>query len=198
MAKQMGIAQINKYLSRTIAPYDREEVKYCTKGAMSKVDMDIPSEKGIYVLVIFVREFLEMSIGSLGIVRLTPGYYIYIGSAMNLGGLRSRITRHLNRNKKKKYWHIDYLTVSQHVNVVGIIYSIITNATGIDYESILTSHILRDECFAIAHRRFGAMDKKWDASHLYKCICHFSKCINNITYLFYLIKLDPKTVLQFQ
>jgi sugar fermentation stimulation protein A len=38
--------------------------------------------------------------------RLSPGHYVYVGSAM--GGLNARIKRHLSRHKTMK-WHIDYL-----------------------------------------------------------------------------------------
>ncbi len=38
--------------------------------------------------------------------RLSPGHYVYVGSAMN--GLNARIKRHLSRHKSFK-WHIDYL-----------------------------------------------------------------------------------------
>ena len=47
-----------------------------------------------------------IKIGNLGEVCFAPGFYAYVGSAMN--GLKSRLSRHLIR-KKKKHWHIDYL-----------------------------------------------------------------------------------------
>ncbi len=164
---------------------------------MNKIDVDLPSEKGIYALILFIKESLEMPIGSLGIISFAPGYYIYIGSAKNFGGLKSRITRHFNKIKKR-FWHIDYLTTLQHVKIMGIVYSSVTNDVEIDYESILANHILNNECFTIACSRFGASDKKHDISHLYKCICHINKCINNIASLFYLIKLNPKIIFGFQ
>jgi len=41
------------------------------------------------------------------LVDFPRGHYIYFGSA--LGGLRSRVSRHL-RHDKKLHWHADYLS----------------------------------------------------------------------------------------
>ncbi len=62
--------------------------------------------KGAYVLLIELKRGREISIGSLGCVRFRKGFYAYVGSAM--GGIESRMLRHL-RTSKKRYWHIDYL-----------------------------------------------------------------------------------------
>jgi Uri superfamily endonuclease len=51
-------------------------------------------------------EECEITVGRLGTIRFACGYYVYVGSA--LGGLRSRLNRHL-RTGKKPHWHIDYL-----------------------------------------------------------------------------------------
>jgi len=185
------------FLEETLTIKNKEEIRYCSRDAMNGTDVDLPSEKGIYTLILFIKEFLEISVGSLGVISFTPGYYIYIGSAKNFGGLKSRITRHFNKSKKKKFWHIDYLTASQHVEIIGVIYSTITNSTEIDYESILANNVLNNECFTIACPRFGASDKKRDVSHLYKCICHINRCINNVVSLFYSIGLNPRTIFRF-
>ena len=62
--------------------------------------------KGSYVLLIKLPTEVAINIGSLGYVHFSRGWYAYIGSAM--GGLKSRVTRHL-RKDKKLHWHIDYL-----------------------------------------------------------------------------------------
>jgi len=185
------------FLEGTTIIQNGEEIRYYARSTMNKTDVDLPSEKGVYALILFIKEFLKIPIGSLGVISFTPGYYIYIGSAKNFGGLKSRITRHFNKSKKKKFWHIDYLTTSQHVEIIGVVYSTITNNTEIDYESILANHVLNDKCFTVACPRFGASDKKHDVSHLYKCICHINKCINSIASLFYSIGLNPKTIFRF-
>jgi Uri superfamily endonuclease len=40
---------------------------------------------------------------------IAPGWYVYAGSANGPGGLRSRLSRHLAKNKAMR-WHIDQLT----------------------------------------------------------------------------------------
>ncbi len=62
--------------------------------------------KGSYVLLIQLPEEQTITIGSLKPIRFHGGYYAYVGSAM--GGVKSRLSRHLRTNKKP-YWHIDYL-----------------------------------------------------------------------------------------
>ena len=61
------------------------------------------------------------------IVYLEPGYYLYAGSAFGVGGLSSRLHRHI-RKIKKKHWHIDQVTMSQNSAVEGIGISINTHS----------------------------------------------------------------------
>jgi sugar fermentation stimulation protein A len=49
---------------------------------------------------------VRVKVGALGALEFPQGFYAYCGSAM--GGLKSRINRHLRR-KKKIRWHVDYL-----------------------------------------------------------------------------------------
>lgn len=72
--------------------------------------------KGSYVLLIQLAEERTITAGRLKAVRFSRGYYAYVGSA--LGGFKSRLDRHLRRNKKHR-WHIDYLLQMASIN--GII-----------------------------------------------------------------------------
>lgn len=61
------------------------------------------------MLIIKCLKEVRVNVGSLGIVPFnTDKTYVYVGSAFGPGGLWSRIKRHLNQ-RKKKFWHIDYL-----------------------------------------------------------------------------------------
>ncbi|WP_297515233.1 DUF123 domain-containing protein [Thermococcus sp.] len=61
--------------------------------------------KGSYFLVIRLEE--GRSIRTKGkAFELKPGYYVYVGSAMN--SLEKRVARHFRR-EKRLHWHIDYL-----------------------------------------------------------------------------------------
>jgi len=74
-------------------------------------------DKGIYVLIIRCDKEHSIKVGALGKVHFKPGYYSYIGSAMN--GLEERIKRHLSPpSKKKRHWHIDYLLEKSEVVIV--------------------------------------------------------------------------------
>ena len=72
--------------------------------------------KGSYVLLIKLPEEQTIKIGSLQAVHFPRGYYAYVGSAM--GGFKSRLSHHLQQNKKL-HWHIDYLL--QRASITGII-----------------------------------------------------------------------------
>ncbi len=66
----------------------------------------VQSASGSYILLIKLPEEQPITVGSLKTIYFPGGYYAYVGSA--LGGLKSRLNRHL-RIDKKIHWHIDYL-----------------------------------------------------------------------------------------
>jgi len=72
--------------------------------------MDLPEEKGTYILIARVLQMKRLSIGRLGKFDLVPGFYAYVGSAFGFGGLRARIGHHLE-STAEPHWHIDYLLV---------------------------------------------------------------------------------------
>ena len=72
--------------------------------------------KGSYVLIIWLSEQQTLTIGNMTDIRFPRGCYAYVGSAR--GGVKSRVSRHLNRNKKL-HWHIDYLL--QKASITDII-----------------------------------------------------------------------------
>ncbi len=61
---------------------------------------------GSYLAILEVEEDSRISVGALGDVLFTKGYYVYVGSAMQ--NLQKRIDRH-RRLRKKHHWHIDAL-----------------------------------------------------------------------------------------
>lgn len=64
--------------------------------------------KGTYILILCLEYDTKIRVGKLGNMEFKPGYYIYIGSALN--SIENRVERHFSRTKKL-WWHIDYLTV---------------------------------------------------------------------------------------
>ncbi|MBN1293511.1 MAG: GIY-YIG nuclease family protein [Candidatus Latescibacteria bacterium] len=71
--------------------------------------------KGSYILLIRVKSPQNIKVGRLGTIRFDPGFYAYVGSALN--NLEKRIERH-KRSEKKLFWHIDYLL--QHANIIEV------------------------------------------------------------------------------
>ncbi|MDI3475952.1 MAG: hypothetical protein PWQ79_259 [Thermococcaceae archaeon] len=61
--------------------------------------------RGSYFLIIRVDRELELHTKA-RLFHIPPGYYVYVGSAMN--SLEKRVERHFRENKKL-HWHIDYL-----------------------------------------------------------------------------------------
>ena len=79
--------------------------------------VDIPARGGTYVLVMTASSSGSFPVGSIGEMTLTPGCYLYVGSALGPGGLRARLSRH-GRPANKPHWHIDYLRA--HTELVEV------------------------------------------------------------------------------
>ena len=75
--------------------------------------------KGVYILLITVKRPIQISVGALGKIQFDNGNYAYVGSGQN--NLEKRVSRHLNK-KKKKHWHIDYLLSNQNVVIEKVLY----------------------------------------------------------------------------
>jgi sugar fermentation stimulation protein A len=71
-----------------------------------------PPSRTTYILIAYLPEKRKIKVGRLGKITFEPGLYFYVGS-----GGRSpskRLARHARR-RKRKFWHIDYLTVNSRV-----------------------------------------------------------------------------------
>lgn len=78
--------------------------------------------KGTYCLIIRMPKTKTIKIGKNEPFKFRPGYYCYVGSAMN--NLEKRIARHKSRDKKF-HWHIDwFLTETKIVGVRSIVSTI--------------------------------------------------------------------------
>ena len=115
---------------------------------------NICTAKGIYIIIMKLNTERNIRTGRLGVLHFPPGYYAYIGSA--LGGFKSRIKRHLSKNKKLK-WHIDYLL--NEAEVLQITFCI----TKRQLECVLAQSLAKD---LIPIPYFGSSDCRCK-SHLY-------------------------------
>ncbi|MEM4727777.1 MAG: DUF123 domain-containing protein, partial [Candidatus Bathyarchaeia archaeon] len=76
---------------------------------------------GSYCLCLRVDRDLCLRIGSLGVLLLPPGRYIYVGSALR--GLEGRLRRHMDLHlgrRSKAFWHIDHLLIEPGVEIEAI------------------------------------------------------------------------------
>lgn len=63
--------------------------------------------KGSYAILFILNSAQTLQIGKLGKYLFPKGYYIYVGSALGSGGLKSRIRHHL-KVSPNPHWHVDY------------------------------------------------------------------------------------------
>ena len=63
---------------------------------------------GNYLIFLEIPEECAISVGSLGMITIKAGWYVYSGSARK--NLYLRIARHQRKMRKQKHWHLDYLT----------------------------------------------------------------------------------------
>jgi Uri superfamily endonuclease len=122
---------------------------------------------GAYCLCISVSDGLDVEVGALGVLRLKPGKYVYVGSALN--GLEARVRRHIKTSNgvfKALHWHIDYLLKEPKVAIS----SVLVKATSERIECELAGRVMQH---GSPVRGFGCSDCRC-VSHLFKVEdCHF-------------------------
>ncbi len=123
--------------------------------------MDLPDEKGTYVLIAAVPRMKRIGIGQLGEFDIVPGFYAYVGSAFGAGGLYARIGHHLE-STAAPHWHIDYLLpVAEPVEVWFTI-------AGQKLEHQWAELLKQAPQFRIPIPRFGSSDyHRSGSSHLF-------------------------------
>jgi len=79
--------------------------------------------KGSYALVLENSLNKPLVIGSLGEKQFHEGIYVYVGSAFGQNkSIESRVNRHAELSFSGKgsiHWHVDYLLVSNHFELLG-------------------------------------------------------------------------------
>ncbi len=78
---------------------------------------ELPPAPGTYALQMVLSVPARLRIGALGEFAFPEGEYLYTGNAFGSGGLRARISRHLEGGRKR-HWHIDYLLPSVRISRV--------------------------------------------------------------------------------
>ncbi|MCX8095153.1 MAG: GIY-YIG nuclease family protein [Caldisericia bacterium] len=70
-----------------------------------------------YILILKLKRNISIPVGILKTINFKKGYYAYIGSGKRK--IISRISRHI-KEKKKIFWHIDYLTTNNNFKIQEI------------------------------------------------------------------------------
>jgi Uri superfamily endonuclease len=123
--------------------------------------MDLPDERGTYVLIACVPQTKRIAVGQLGKFDIVPGFYAYVGSAFGAGGLRARIGHHLE-SAAAPHWHIDYLL--QVAEPVEVWYSTADQKLEHHWAELLDNA----SQFRIPIPRFGSSDyHRSRSSHLF-------------------------------
>jgi sugar fermentation stimulation protein A len=65
-----------------------------------------------YILITYLPQKRTIKVGRLGRIHFEAGLYFYVGSGGRSPG--KRLARHASK-RKRKFWHIDYLTVNSSV-----------------------------------------------------------------------------------
>ena len=119
---------------------------------------DVPessSLRGFYALLVSLSRDISIEVGSLGIMSLVPGIYVYIGSGLGAGSssIEGRLGRHFG-GVKSRYWHIDYLLSDSHAKAIAAIYS----ETYGHMECKLVKRLLSSSRVRVAQKGFGSSD----------------------------------------
>ncbi|MEL7562170.1 DUF123 domain-containing protein [Dehalogenimonas sp. 4OHTPN] len=134
--------------------------------------------KGLYIILLELPQSAAVRARRRAFA-LEPGFYAYVGSAMN--SLEARIARHLSPDKKR-HWHIDYLL--EH----AIVRYVLSAESDADLECLLAGGLAD----AAVISGFGCSDCRC-RSHLF-----FSPDLNDLTSrasgAFRAAGLDPRTV----
>lgn len=117
----------------------------------------LSDSKGAYALALRLDETIAIDLPRVAGDRLSPGWYVYVGSAWGSGGLRARLGRHF-RPEKRPHWHVDRLTGRSPEMAALVV------AAG--RECDIAEELLRSHRCEIAAAGFGSSDCRRCESHL--------------------------------
>lgn len=98
--------------------WDRTFITPQVVGSLSYPEQILKQEnhdQGDYMLILQLKEDMDIVIGAQGCHPFPKGYYVYVGSARR--NLSKRLARHMHL-RKRMHWHIDYLRQKALVTAV--------------------------------------------------------------------------------
>jgi sugar fermentation stimulation protein A len=94
------------------------DLSLTSKVRMLEIPWDVlmkeVKDRGSYILILRLQSGRILNIGKFGEIKCKAGYYLYVGSARK--SLTRRLERH-KRERKKLFWHIDYLRAHAEVHL---------------------------------------------------------------------------------
>ena len=123
---------------------------------------DLPAAPGSYLVLAYLAAPLPLS-GRLAGHVLPAGWHVYAGSARGPGGLRARLGRHLQREKRPR-WHIDQLTTRADA-LCALPFPDAPDAPA-PTECTLIANLLESGAFAPPVPGFGSSDCRACPAHL--------------------------------
>ena len=118
----------------------------------------LPAMRGAYALILNLGQEVHVDRPRSGPSALSPGWYVYAGSARGPGGIRARLARHF-RMDKCMHWHIDQLTSLSEVRIWAC-------PAPEGHECDLVMKLNRSRLFRTACAGFGSTDCRQCEGHL--------------------------------
>lgn len=120
--------------------------------------------RGVYTLVIKVKEGFRKNVGRLGPVDFEPGLYLYTGSGVGrASSIDDRLLRHLGVTRKKRFWHVDYLLEDPRASPLAAVVS----TSGKAGECLINGFVAKCLNVKLLKEGFGSSDCRCSA-HLMK------------------------------
>lgn len=123
--------------------------------------------KGAYALVLRIAQDLEVNVGSLGLLSLESGVWVYIGSAMGESStsLEKRLQRHFS-NDKTIFWHIDHV-IASGAELLGAVIA----ESNEKIECEISEALINSPLFQPGPKGFGSSDCRSNCgTHLFQYI----------------------------
>ncbi len=136
--------------------------------------VDFTRTRGSYILFLSTNNQTTQIISKLGELSFLPGIYLYIGSALGLGGLVKRIERHLKKSKKI-FWHIDNLTSSDFFTITAYIEIYNYKKLECSIANLIRENFSEEEY--IEYKGFGSSDCCCE-SHLHQIKKRFDEIVS--------------------
>ena len=118
----------------------------------------LPAIRGAYALIVKLGHEVHVDRPRNASGALSPGWYVYAGSARGPGGIPARLARHF-RMEKRIHWHIDQLTTAAGARIWA------SPAAG-QHECDLVAQLICSGLFRIACPGFGSSDCRKCEGHL--------------------------------